>query len=168
MATPKKSGKNAASPKKNKDGKELKKRAPHPSGLTFPVGRVRIMLKRGGYFRRVSSGGGIFLTAVLEYLCAETLELAGKAVKDMKRVTPRNLCLAIRHDADLGSLLSDVTISRGGVAASGVAKGLEKKKKGGKKGGKKAKKEGGEKKKKSGGKKAKKASKKAKKASPKK
>src|SRR5207253_11105719 len=36
-----------------------------------------------------------------------------------KRITPRALTLAIRHDADLGTLLNNVTISRGGV--TGVA-----------------------------------------------
>ena len=49
------------------------------------------------------------------------------------RITPRALTLAVRHDADLGALLKDVTISRGGVVPQ-VAKAVEaKKKKAGKK-----------------------------------
>jgi histone H2A len=136
MATPrkaaKKGGKSAASAKK--------------AGLTFPVGRCGSLLRKGRYARRVSQGAAVFMAAALEYLTAETLELASKTVaKGSKRITPRALCLAIRHDADLGALLKDVTISRGGVAASGIAKGLEKKKKAGKKGGKKAGKKSGKK-----------------------
>ena len=129
MATPRKSSKKVA-----KSGKRGNK-----AGLIFPVGRVGSMLRKGRFSKRVSSGAAIFLAATLEYLVAETLELASKTVaKDAKRITPRALTLAIRHDADLGSLLNNVTISRGGVTGAGVAKGLEKKKKASKKASKKS------------------------------
>lgn len=122
MATPKKSSKKSAGAK----GGAAKK-----TGLVFPVGRVGSLLRKGRYSRRVSSGAAVFLAATLEYLTAETLELASKTVaKGSKRITPRAILLAVRNDADLGSLLQNVTISRGGVSSSGVAKGLEKKKKG--------------------------------------
>ena len=78
----------------------------------------------------MSAGAAVFLAAALEYLTAETLELASKTVpKGSKRITPRALNLAIRHDADLGSLLHNVTISRGGVSNAGANKALEKKQK---------------------------------------
>eukprot|EP00796_Vickermania_ingenoplastis_P000471 gene471-251_t len=41
---------------------------------------------------------------------------------------PRTLTLAVRHDDDIGSLLKDVTISRGGVVPS-LNKALAKKQK---------------------------------------
>jgi histone H2A len=123
MATPRKSSKKGSS----------KHSAAKKSGLIFPVGRIGSMLRRGRYSRRVSSGAAVFLAATLEYLTSEALELASKAVTKGSRITPRALCLAIRHDADLGALLNKVTISRGGVASSGVAKGLAKKKKASKK-----------------------------------
>ena len=124
MATPKKSTKKSAGGAK-RAGK---------AGLVFPVGRIGSLLRRGRYSRRVSSGAAVFLAATLEYLTAETLELASKTVaKGSKRITPRALTLAIRHDADLGTLLNNVTISRGGVTGTGVAKALEKKKKASKK-----------------------------------
>jgi len=124
MATPKKSVKKSV-----KGGKRANK-----AGLTFPVGRIGTLLRKGRFSKRVSSGAAVFLAATLEYLTAETLELASKTVaKDSKRITPRALTLAIRHDADLGALLHNVTISKGGVTGAGVAKGLEKKKKASKK-----------------------------------
>lgn len=57
------------------------------------------------------------MAAVLEYLAAEILELAGNAARDNKkqRIVPRHLQLAIRNDEELNKLLGDVVISQGGV-----------------------------------------------------
>lgn len=59
----------------------------------------------------------VYLAAVLEYLAAEILELAGNAARDNKksRIIPRHLQLAIRNDEELNKLLGGVTISQGGV-----------------------------------------------------
>ena len=114
---------NMATPKKSVSKKSVKKGSTNKkAGLTFPVGRVGRMLRKGRFSKRVSAGAAVFLAATLEYLTAETLELASKTVaKGSKRITPRALTLAIRHDADLGSLLQNVTISRGGVTGVAVA-----------------------------------------------
>ena len=87
------------------------------AGLQFPVGRVHRLLKRGNYSKRTGSGAAIYLAAVMEYLSAEILELAGNAARDnkKKRVVPRHLLLAIRNDEELNKLLQGVTISQGGV-----------------------------------------------------
>ena len=87
------------------------------AGLQFPVGRIHRLLKQGNYSKRTGSGAGIYMAAVMEYLAAEILELAGNAARDnkKKRVIPRHLQLAIRNDEELNKLLHGVTIAQGGV-----------------------------------------------------
>ncbi|XP_068645636.1 histone H2A.1-like [Aristolochia californica] len=87
------------------------------AGLQFPVGRIARFLKRGRYAQRLGIGAPIYLAAVLEYLAAEVLELAGNAARDNKksRIIPRHVLLAVRNDDELGKLLSGVTIAHGGV-----------------------------------------------------
>merc|ERR1712188_90741 len=87
------------------------------AGLQFPVGRVRRYLKAGKYATRIGSGAPVSLAAVMEYLAAEVLELAGNAARDNKkaRIIPRHIQLAIRNDKELSKLLSTVTIASGGV-----------------------------------------------------
>jgi len=87
------------------------------AGLQFPVGRVHRHLREGRYAERVGAGAPVYLAAVLEYLAAEILELAGNASRDnkKKRIIPRHIQLAVRNDEELNKLLSDVTIANGGV-----------------------------------------------------
>ncbi len=83
------------------------------AGLQFPVGRIHRLLRKGNYAERVGAGAAIYLAAVMEYLAAEVLELAGNATRDNKktRIIPRHLQLAIRNDEKL----SGVTIDQCGV-----------------------------------------------------
>ncbi|GMY16542.1 histone H2AX-like [Fagus crenata] len=87
------------------------------AGLQFPVGRVARFLKTGRYAQRVGSGSPVYLCAVLEYLAAEVLELAGNAARDNKktRIIPRHIQLAVRNDEELSKLMGSVTIANGGV-----------------------------------------------------
>jgi hypothetical protein len=54
----------------------------------------------------VHTGAAIFVAAVLEYLCAEVLELAGNAASDdrSKVIQPRHISLAIMNDEELNKV----------------------------------------------------------------
>jgi histone H2A len=110
-----KAGKGAAGRGKSKGGKSVSRSK--KAGLQFPVGRVHRYLKAGKYASRIGAGAPVYLAAVLEYLAAEILELAGNAARDNKkaRIIPRHVQLAVRNDEELNKLLAGVTIASGGV-----------------------------------------------------
>ncbi|XP_078283765.1 histone H2AX-like [Rhinoraja longicauda] len=98
-------------------GKAKAKSRSSRAGLQFPVGRVHRLLRKENYGERVGAGAPVYLAAVLEYLTAEILELAGNAARDNKksRIIPRHLQLAVRNDEELNKLLGWVTIAQGGL-----------------------------------------------------
>ena len=101
---------------KSAGGKKASSRSAK-AGLQFPVGRVGRFLKKGRYAARVGGGAPVYLAAIMEYLTAEVLELAGNAARDNKksRIVPRHIQLAVRNDEELNKLFGNVTIANGGV-----------------------------------------------------
>ena len=110
------------------------------AGLTFPVARIgralrtmRLAKRRARPLHartltraaphplppppRYGAGGPVYLTAVIEYMAAEVLELAGNAARDNKksRIIPRHITLAVRNDEELNKFLGGVTVAQGGV-----------------------------------------------------
>lgn len=85
------------------------------AGLQFPVTRVETIMMELATVRRKGAGAAVYLTAVLEYICAEILELGGNAARDNKkvRITPRHLKLAILNDEELAKLFRGVVMTGG-------------------------------------------------------
>ena len=109
------SGKGKGGRGKAKGGKTTSRSA--KAGLQFPVGRVARYMRNQRVAARIGAGAPVYLAAVLEYLAAEILELAGNAARDNKksRIIPRHVQLAVRNDEELNKLLAGVTIASGGV-----------------------------------------------------
>lgn len=59
----------------------------------------------------------MFLAAVLEYMTAEVVELAGDAARRHKRrrITPAHIFEGVHNDGELHALLRSVCIAGGGV-----------------------------------------------------
>ena len=61
-----------------------------------------------------------YITAILEYLSGELLELSGNAARDskVKIISPPHVMLAIRNDMELNALLSIISIASPGVVTN--------------------------------------------------
>lgn len=76
------------------------------------MGRFPRFIGKGGYADRICASALVYLSAVLEYLIAEVLELGGNiAYKNKKkRINPRQILLTVRIDEELNELLGSVTV----------------------------------------------------------
>ena len=80
------------------------------AGLQFPVGRVHRLLRKGNYAQRIGAGASVYLTAVMEYLCAEVLDLAARSTwfYPTVRVSPTCINRVIQADPELAKLFPGV------------------------------------------------------------
>jgi len=88
------------------------------AGIVFPVSRIHRYLKSSPTVtKRVSKAASVYLSATLEYLAAEILELSGNAARDYKRtrIIPRHILLSTASDLELNQLLNGCLIPGGGV-----------------------------------------------------
>lgn len=87
------------------------------AGLTFSVARTGRCARDMRLAKRTGAGAPVYMTAVLEYIAAEILELSGNASKDnhKQRITQRHLMLAVREDEELNQLYKEGHIAGGGV-----------------------------------------------------
>ncbi|XP_038634686.1 late histone H2A.3, gonadal-like [Scyliorhinus canicula] len=80
--------------------------------MQFLVGRVHRFPRKDHHAVPVG-----VRAAVILYLKAEILELAGNAARDNKKtgIIPSHLQLAVRNDEELNKLLGEVNIAQGGL-----------------------------------------------------
>jgi len=126
--------------KDDETAKRKKKRHDKQCGLIFPIIRIRKNLKhsvgvpvRKGALRYRNAGviikkeSAVFCAAVLEYMCAEVLEISGNAAiaAKRKRIKPRDIMLAIRDDEEINKLVSKNTVfCQSGVVPKEIPKVL--------------------------------------------
>lgn len=70
------------------------------AGLIFPVGRIKRMMKERMPNQRVGGHSSIYMGAILEYLTAELVEIAGNVAKTSRktRITPAMIKDSLKGD----------------------------------------------------------------------
>ena len=87
------------------------------AGLQLSVSRVEHAMMKHSSLCRKAELSAVYLAAVLEYLTAEVLELAGNSARDRKRsrVASRDILRAVRNDEELNKLYAYVVLPGGVV-----------------------------------------------------
>ncbi|XP_073838002.1 histone H2A, orphon-like [Musca autumnalis] len=101
---------------KTKSKKKHRKSSSSRAGLLFPVKRIRHLLCTGEFAERITMGSAAYLSAVMQYLTAEILVLAGNvaSANRKKLIISRHLQTAIMNDQELKTLLMGVTFAQEG------------------------------------------------------
>lgn len=109
---------------------KMKKTIKHrQAGLVFPVNRISTKLRAEFPSHRLTKESAVFTAAVLEYMTAELLELAGNVCEESKRkrIIPRDIMLAARNDEEINKVIGDKTLfKKAGTYPAGVQKVLMK------------------------------------------
>ena len=117
----KKAGTQMSLPRENAENK-MRMTSHQKAGLIFPVARVHKLMHEGRYADRIGKKSAIGVSAVLEYLTAEIIEMSGEICFDKeggaisKIIRPRHICLAVKGDEEMSRAIGpDVIIPMGGV-----------------------------------------------------
>ncbi|XP_071379948.1 histone H2A-like [Centroberyx affinis] len=80
------------------------------AGFAFSIGRIHRLLRKGNYAKRVDTGAAVYLAAILEYLCAEILDVAGSVsrAKKKQQISSQCLLLVVKNDEELHKLFGGV------------------------------------------------------------
>jgi len=105
---------NTVNSRKGQSGGE-KIRKSVAAGLMVDVGKVARYIRSHVVAERVGGSAPVFLAAVLEYMFAEIIELAGNATRDEKKkqIAPRAIMFSIRNDEELNSFFHNSIIGGG-------------------------------------------------------
>ena len=79
------------------------------AGLVFPIPKINKRMARSGWTERVGGTAPVWLSAICEYMAREIVEAAGKTCTDggkHKRITPRDVILAIDNDPELNRVFA--------------------------------------------------------------
>ena len=93
----------------NKGGNKVKSVSKSTkAGLTFPVARINRFMKLNSPMKRIGGSAPVYMTAIVEYVTAELMELAGNNTKKAgrKTATPDDLTAALRGDPDLAKVFA--------------------------------------------------------------
>lgn len=84
------------------------------AGLQFAPSRALALIRKNTHSDRVGATASVYLAAVLEYLSAQILELAGNDARYNKYTTvmPQHVAKAIRNDDELARLFKDTVFSK--------------------------------------------------------
>lgn len=84
------------------------------AGLTFPVSRIRAMLKAQDVAPKITNKAAVYMTSVLEYFTAEIIEKSMQAAhaESKSRIQPRHLNEALKKDADLKFRFTTCTVPK--------------------------------------------------------
>ena len=94
-------------------------------GLTLPISRIAGVMKKQGGTKRLGGSAPVYMSAVAEYVASELLEAAGSSTikNKRKRITPDDIAIAIRSDAELNLVCGNLALAVGGVV-KGITKAI--------------------------------------------
>eukprot|EP00942_MAST-04A_sp_MAST-4A-sp1_P003570 g3570.t1 len=86
------------------------------AGLQFDVDQIGALMTQATSMV-VTQKAACYLSAVMEYMSAEVLELSGNAARDLRSgwVTPRHIIFGVRGDEELDMFVGKCTVMPGGV-----------------------------------------------------